>query len=242
MAIDEAKLNDFMGRFVGDLGAVMHAATIVVGDQLGLYKALADKPQTAERARQAHRDRRALRARVALGPGGERLRHVRPGERHLQPERGAGVRARRRRQPGLHPGRVPDRGRAVQGDPEDDAGVSHRPRPRLARARRGALPRHRALLPAGLRGQPRRHLDPGARRRGGAPEGRRQRRRRRLRPRRLDDHHGPGLSRRRRSSASTTTSPRSRTRARRRRRPASATASASRSRARRAIPATTTTW
>lgn len=41
MAIDEAKLNDFMGRFVGDLGAVMHAATIVVGDQLGLYKQLA---------------------------------------------------------------------------------------------------------------------------------------------------------------------------------------------------------
>ena len=41
MAIDEAKLNDFMGRFVNDLGAVMHAATIVVGDQLGLYKTLA---------------------------------------------------------------------------------------------------------------------------------------------------------------------------------------------------------
>ena len=41
MAIEEAKLNDFMGRFVNDLGAVMHAATIVVGDQLGLYKTLA---------------------------------------------------------------------------------------------------------------------------------------------------------------------------------------------------------
>lgn len=41
MAIDEAKLNDFMNRFVGDLGAMMHAATVVVGDQLGLYKQLA---------------------------------------------------------------------------------------------------------------------------------------------------------------------------------------------------------
>ncbi|WP_334189264.1 class I SAM-dependent methyltransferase [Noviherbaspirillum sp.] len=41
MAINEAKLNAFMGQFVGDLGAVMHAATIVVGDQLGLYKDLA---------------------------------------------------------------------------------------------------------------------------------------------------------------------------------------------------------
>lgn len=32
MAIDETKLNAFMGGFVNDLGAVMHAATVVVGD------------------------------------------------------------------------------------------------------------------------------------------------------------------------------------------------------------------
>ena len=48
MAIDVGKLDEFMGRFVGDLGAVMHAATIVVGDQLGLYKALAQGPCNAE--------------------------------------------------------------------------------------------------------------------------------------------------------------------------------------------------
>ncbi len=48
MPIDESKLNAFMGNFVNDLGAVMHAATIVVGDQLGLYKALAEAPGTAE--------------------------------------------------------------------------------------------------------------------------------------------------------------------------------------------------
>ena len=41
MAIDEARLNDFMNNFVRDMGAVAHAATVVVGDQLGLYKALA---------------------------------------------------------------------------------------------------------------------------------------------------------------------------------------------------------
>ena len=41
MTIDENKLNDFMGRFVGDLGAVLHAPLIVIGDKLGLYKALA---------------------------------------------------------------------------------------------------------------------------------------------------------------------------------------------------------
>ncbi len=48
LAVDETRLNAFMGDFVGDLGAVMHAATIVVGDKLGLYKALADSPLTAE--------------------------------------------------------------------------------------------------------------------------------------------------------------------------------------------------
>ena len=48
MALDEAKLNAFMGNFVRDFGAVMHAATVVVGDQLGLYKALAAGPANVE--------------------------------------------------------------------------------------------------------------------------------------------------------------------------------------------------
>jgi hypothetical protein len=39
--IDENKLNEFIGRFVGDLGAVAHAATVLIGDKLGLYKAMA---------------------------------------------------------------------------------------------------------------------------------------------------------------------------------------------------------
>jgi SAM-dependent methyltransferase len=47
MAIDETKLNEFMGNFVRDMGAVAHASTIVIGDQLGLYKALAERPMTA---------------------------------------------------------------------------------------------------------------------------------------------------------------------------------------------------
>jgi SAM-dependent methyltransferase len=62
MAMDEGKLNAFMGRFVGDLGAVMHAATIVVGDQLGLYKSLAEGPSDVETlARRTETDSRYLR-------------------------------------------------------------------------------------------------------------------------------------------------------------------------------------
>ena len=40
--IDQAKLDDFMGRFVGDLGAALSAALVVIGDRLGLYRAMAD--------------------------------------------------------------------------------------------------------------------------------------------------------------------------------------------------------
>jgi hypothetical protein len=31
--IDEAKLQEFMGRFVGDLGAALSAALVVIGDK-----------------------------------------------------------------------------------------------------------------------------------------------------------------------------------------------------------------
>src|SRR5690606_27153597 len=47
MAIDEARLQAFMGNAVRDMGAVAHAATILIGDQLGLYKALARAPMAA---------------------------------------------------------------------------------------------------------------------------------------------------------------------------------------------------
>lgn len=44
MAIDEALLTEFVNRFVGDLGATMAAGNVVLGDRLGLYRALADEP------------------------------------------------------------------------------------------------------------------------------------------------------------------------------------------------------
>jgi SAM-dependent methyltransferase len=41
-SIDQAKLDEFMGRFVGDLGAALSAALVVIGDRVGLYRAMAD--------------------------------------------------------------------------------------------------------------------------------------------------------------------------------------------------------
>jgi SAM-dependent methyltransferase len=39
--INEAKLHDFVMKAVGEMGAAMNAALIVIGDKLGLYKAMA---------------------------------------------------------------------------------------------------------------------------------------------------------------------------------------------------------
>lgn len=42
MPADEARLHEFMGKMVGDWGAAMSGALVMLGDQLGLYKALAE--------------------------------------------------------------------------------------------------------------------------------------------------------------------------------------------------------
>ncbi len=47
MSINETNLNEFLGKAVGDLGAAMSAALILVGDRLGLYKELAKEPVTS---------------------------------------------------------------------------------------------------------------------------------------------------------------------------------------------------
>ena len=44
--MDETRLNEFLGRFVTDLGATIAAGTAVVGQRLGLYAALAEAPAT----------------------------------------------------------------------------------------------------------------------------------------------------------------------------------------------------
>lgn len=39
-AVNEAKLQEFMGKAVGDIGAAMNAALVRIGDELGLYREL----------------------------------------------------------------------------------------------------------------------------------------------------------------------------------------------------------
>src|SRR5215813_3964129 len=42
MSINEARMNQLVGRFLDDFGATFHAAMVVIGDKLGLYKTLAE--------------------------------------------------------------------------------------------------------------------------------------------------------------------------------------------------------
>ena len=49
MAINEEKMNELLGRFLNDFGATFHSAMAVIGDKLGLYKAMAESgPLTSE--------------------------------------------------------------------------------------------------------------------------------------------------------------------------------------------------
>ena len=81
--LDGQKLEQFVFRAVDEVGATLNAALVVMGDKLGLYRALAGAGglTPVELARRTGRQR-ALRARVAERPGRGRLRGVRPGRRH----------------------------------------------------------------------------------------------------------------------------------------------------------------
>ena len=61
-AIDMEKLHAFIGQFVTDLGAAGHAGMVVIGEKLGLYKALANGPMSsAELAARTNTDERYIR-------------------------------------------------------------------------------------------------------------------------------------------------------------------------------------
>src|SRR5579885_2476200 len=61
-ALDMNKLNAFIGQFVNDLGAAVHAGMVVIGEKLGLYKALTAGPMTpAELAKKTGTDERYVR-------------------------------------------------------------------------------------------------------------------------------------------------------------------------------------
>jgi SAM-dependent methyltransferase len=69
--VDMDKLNAFIGQFVTDFGASVHAGMVVIGEKLGLYKALAAHPMDpAELARATQTDERYVREWLASQAAG----------------------------------------------------------------------------------------------------------------------------------------------------------------------------
>jgi SAM-dependent methyltransferase len=70
-ALDINKLNAFIAQFVTDLGAAVHAGMVVIGEKLGLYKALASGLMTpAQLASKTQTDERYIREWLASQAAG----------------------------------------------------------------------------------------------------------------------------------------------------------------------------
>jgi SAM-dependent methyltransferase len=71
MSVDMNKLNTFIGQFVGDLGAAVHTGMVVIGEKLGLYKALSERPMTSsELSAKTNTDERYVREWLASQAAG----------------------------------------------------------------------------------------------------------------------------------------------------------------------------
>jgi SAM-dependent methyltransferase len=70
-SLDMDKLNAFIGRLVTDLGAAVHTGMVVIGEKLGLYKALAaEAMSSAEFAAKTQTDERYVREWLASQAAG----------------------------------------------------------------------------------------------------------------------------------------------------------------------------
>ena len=71
MSVDMTRLNSFIGQFVSDLGAAVHTGMVVIGEKLGLYKALSAHPMTSrELAAKTSTDERYVREWLASQAAG----------------------------------------------------------------------------------------------------------------------------------------------------------------------------
>ncbi len=90
--VDETKLQDFVGRFAGDLGAALHQTTVIIGDKLGLYAAMGDgAPLTpAQLADRTQTDERYVREWLCAQAASGYVEYDAETERfHLTPEQAA---------------------------------------------------------------------------------------------------------------------------------------------------------
>ncbi|TAH36773.1 MAG: class I SAM-dependent methyltransferase [Planctomycetota bacterium] len=88
MSINEAKLHDFMGKAVTDMGAALHAGLVVIGDKLGLYKAMAGAGplSSAELAQRTGTAERYVREWLAAQAAGGYVAYDAATQRYSLPE------------------------------------------------------------------------------------------------------------------------------------------------------------
>ena len=86
--VDEDRLMAFVGQVVGELGAVVNAPLVVIGDQLGLYRAMADGTSMtpAELAAKTSTSERYLREWMSCQAAGGYLAYDGDGRFSLPPE------------------------------------------------------------------------------------------------------------------------------------------------------------
>ncbi len=128
MAINPDKVHEFVNKAVGDLGAAVGAALVVIGDKLGLYKGLNEGPATSEElAKRTGTAERYVREWLAAQAAGG-LRQLRREGGSLLPDRRAGRVLDQRGEPGV-------RGRWIPGDGRRHAHVTRRSWRRSVRER-----------------------------------------------------------------------------------------------------------
>ena len=184
----------FVFRAVEEVGATLNAALVVMGDKLGLYRAMAgagaaDAGRARRRTGVAERYvREWLNAQAA---GGYVEYDPADGRYTLPPEQTIALTDDA--EPRVPAGLLPDRRRRGARLAADHRGGAERRRRRLARAQPRRVRGLRAVLPPGLQREPDRGVAAGARRRRREARARREGRRHRLRPRLVDDPDGAGV-------------------------------------------------
>ena len=173
-AVDGQKLEQFVFRAVEEVGATLNAALVVMGDKLGLYRALAGAGglTPVELARRTGVNERYVREWLNAQAAGGYVEYDPAGGSYTLPPEQA-IALTDDAEPGLPARLLPDRARLRHRlAPDHRVGAERRGR-RLARAQPRRLRRLRALLPARLQREPGPVLAAGARRRRREARGRR---------------------------------------------------------------------
>ncbi|WP_232667089.1 hypothetical protein [Pseudonocardia sp. TRM90224] len=165
--MDDTKLTDFLNRFVGDLGATMAAGNVVVGERLGLYRALATEPMLpADLATRTGTAARYVDEWLRGQAAGGYVEYDRDtGHYSLSPEQAFAL-----TDPDgvvFAPGAFQLALGTLRAEERITEAFRDGRRCRLARTRQRGVRRLRALLPARVQRESRRRMDPGAGRGGG---------------------------------------------------------------------------